>query len=375
VSSPPEFENTLDRFGAGTPNARRVAAAMDTIGRGSNIAKLYNVLANMSANDPQGLADAFAQLHGEVFASNKEAAAHLQQRFLRLLPSAQSRLMCNEQCEGEWNRWANILGDWRQHEGIGLYSGYDLSTAGVAVGFDRHVKRNMLLGGAFGYDYVHQDFNSIQSQDKMEVFRTMFYGGWWSGRCFANSYAGYTRNNHRTQRNISIDNAFNATARSKYGDDMFSTGFEIGREFCFGITPSVSMHYIYLGSPSVTETGGGEANLHVHSGSYESLRVPMGVKWNRSITGSQGVVWTPEVRAFYIRELADDTARVRTSFDGVRGVSFLADGGKWGRSSSRLGIGLNTQVLDWVDVRMDYDCDIYDHGTTNAFAATLRMYW
>jgi len=375
----------------GTPNAIRAAEGVDEIdnlGLSDGLGGLYDALLDLdAADDRQGLADAFAQLHGEVFASNKEAAAQLQRRFLRHLPTAQERLLCDEFCVGEWNRWATLTGDWRERKNIGLYSGYDLRMAGVAVGFDRHIERNTLVGLAFGYDNAFQDFRTIRSQNTMDSFRAVLYKGWWNGNHFANAYAGYTRNEHQTRRNIDINNTlqgdtFSAVARSKYGDNMFSTGFEFGRELSSGLAPSLGMHYIYSSNPNVTETGSGVANLHVHGGNYHSLRMPMGAKWSRTlhnITGDHDITWTPELRAFYVRELADDSARVRTSFDSVREVSFAAESGKWGRDSARLGAGLETCWVtghaDRLSFRLDYDCELYKHTTTNTLAATVGVNW
>ncbi|MCL2711179.1 MAG: hypothetical protein FWE95_09895, partial [Planctomycetaceae bacterium] len=196
----PEFADIIDPLA--TSNALQIAVAVDTIGKTGGIDDLYDALAGMPKGDAKALADAFAQLHGEVFASNKEAAAQLQRRFLLQLPSAQDRFLCDELCVGGWNRWATLTGDWRARKNIGLYSGYDLRMAGIAVGFDRHIDRNTLVGLAFGYDNAFQDFRTIRSQNTMDSFRTVLYKGWWDGNRFANAYAGYTRNEHQTRRNI-----------------------------------------------------------------------------------------------------------------------------------------------------------------------------
>jgi len=381
IGKTPNFVDAVK--GYGTPNAINAAAGMDgifDIDRTGDVAELYDALAGMDASKPKDLADAFAQLHGEVFASNKEAAAQLQRRFLRQLPSAQNRLLCDGLCIGEWHRWATFTGEYLGRKKIGAYSGYDLRTAGVAVGVDRHITTNMIFGGAFGYDNAFQDFRTIRSHNQMDVFRSALYGGWWNGNTFVDGYVGYTKNWHKTRRDVNIG-AFNASARSKYDDDMFSTGFEIGREYG-SLTPSFGLHYVHLSAPSVTETGGGDASLHVYGSNYQSLRMPVGAKWSRNIVDNAGpdidMVWTPEVRAFYVRELADDSARVRTSFDGVREVSFGAESGKWGQDSCRLGAGLEmrlTSRLNVVNVRIDYDYEVYNHTAADMFATTLGVSW
>jgi len=163
-------------------------------------------------------------------------------------------------------------------------------------------------------------------------------------------------------------------------------GFEVGKRLNVGayrLTPSMSLHFMHLSSPSVTESGGGEADLLVHSGAYNSLRMPIGARLSREIhlagtpahPGISGIVWRPEVRAYYVREMADASVRSATSFSVVRDVPFYAESGNWGRNSGRFGAGLNAQLSNWLSARVDYDYEVYDHTSTNAFAATLGVKW
>ena len=90
---------------------------------------------------------------------------------------------------------------------------------------DRHIARNILCGMAFAYDNAFQDFRTIHSQNQMDAFRMAFYGGWWKGNTYADGYVGYSNNQHKTRRDINVG-TFNAIARSKYHDNMFSTGLK-----------------------------------------------------------------------------------------------------------------------------------------------------
>ena len=81
------------------------------------------------------------------------------------------------------------------------------------------------------------------------------------------------------------------------------------------------------------------------------------------------------MRAFYVREMADDTARAVTSFDGVRSVSFVADSGKWGRNSGKFGAGLGAGLSDRLFIRADFDCEVYQNTTVREFNTTLGVKW
>ena len=405
-SATPGFADKIS--GLGTDNAYRAAISVDTIdtkGLTGGIADLYNALGNMSQSDPQALAGAFAQLHGEVFAASGMTLVNMQRNFLGRLPTAQDRHFqaCNPDataCDGvsrtdgcvagHWNRWAALTGNWLERKGIGrksggltsAESGYDLRSTGVVVGMDRKISGYAFGGFAFGYDNAYQHFQTIQSHNQIDAFRTVLYGGTSNGSTYVDGYVGYTKDWNKTRRDININgrsgNGFHAVARSKYGDDLFSTGFEIGERLVFGnvrLIPSTGLHYIHCVSPSVTETGGRDANLYVCGNTYNSLRLPIGTTLSREWVGRHGIVWTPETRVFYVREMADDSTQVVTSFDNVRDVSFVAKSGNWGNNSGRFGVGLNAALANQLSFRVDYDYEVYEHTAMSEFGATLGVRW
>jgi len=277
---------------------------------------------------------------------------------------------------GVVSRWGAFTGDWHERQSVGTNSGTHMRSTGVVVGMDQYLSRNAFGGIAFGYDNAYQSFKTIRSNNQMDAFRTALYGGIRNGNTSIDGYAGYTKNWNKTRRDINIGN-FNGTARSKFDDDTFATGFELGRNMSFGrstLTPSLGLHYINHSSPSVTETGANDADLRIHSNRYNSLRMPIGAKLSRDIF-SGGIIWTPEARAFYIREMADASVRAGTSFAAVSEVPFYAESGNWGRNSGRFGVGLNAQLADWLSFRVDYDREVYDHTSSNEFGATLGVMW
>ena len=90
-----EFAKTV--AGLATPNAYNVAVGMDTIEDNNlegNISNLYNALSDLvGTGTPQELANAFAQLHGEVFSGSKMTGVKMQKNFLWNLPGVQDRYM------------------------------------------------------------------------------------------------------------------------------------------------------------------------------------------------------------------------------------------------------------------------------------------
>ena len=91
--------------------------------------------------------------------------------------------------------------------------------------------------------------------------------------------------------------------------------------------------------------------------------------------GIDSTIWKTELRAFYVRELGDASTRAVTSFDGVRDVRFVAESGNLGRNSGRIGASVGTQLMHRLDIRIDYDCEVYEHSTSSEFGATLGVKW
>ena len=340
-----------------------------------------------------GEEDIFA---GKNHAMKREVSAEMQRRFVDRLPSASVRMRWNDAvirgvapCNSvqsrniesrslptspSWNRWASITGDWFHRSNIGVHSGYDLSSAGVIAGMDKNITRNTFFGGAFAYNNGYLDFQNIRAADQIDAFRFALYGGWNKRNVYADVYAGYAKTWHDSKREVPRLAGAPVTARSKYNDNMLSTGVEFGHKYG-ALTPSIGLHYIHLYSPSVTEMGADADNFHYYGGSYNSLRMPMGAKLSWKLYSRSGIVFTPEFRAYYVREFLDDSARAVVSFNNVRSVNFLASGGNWGRNSARFGAGLNASLSDWLNFRIDYDYEVYNHTATNALGATLGVKW
>ena len=376
IIMPTDFANTIRAIGS--PNAINAAEGVDELVQRrqvSNINRLYRTLGSMPDTDPQGLADAFAQLHGEVFASSKEAATQMQRRFQSLLPNGRDFYSLSA-LPKEWNRWGTFTGDYNNRKTLKKYSGYEAASAGFAFGADQAISPFGLCGVAIGYDYVDQNLRSIRSSAEIEACRAMLYGSWFNGEYYCDTYIGYTKNWYKTRRDINIG-TFSDITKSRYNDDMGSMGVEVGRtcslDWCL-LTPSIGIHYNFIDSPTITEEGG-EASLRVASSDYHSVRVPVGIKASKMFPWDHGSVWTPEIRAFYTRELANDTVKVRTAFAGEQDVNFVATSGVRGQNNVRLGLGVGLLAANRVNIRLDYDCDIYNNTTADTFAVTLGVSW
>ncbi|MDR1270788.1 MAG: autotransporter domain-containing protein [Planctomycetaceae bacterium] len=372
----------------GTPNARRAGYGMNHIiqsGRASELGRLYDALANLPANSDL-LPEAFAQLHGEIFATGQDVVAMSQRKFLQIIPQQDFECIPCSQCcrisSDPIRRWGMFTGDFNHRRHIGPYSGYDFRTTGIAMGLENSRMLYYTSAGiVLGYENGFQHYDSIRSSGTINTFRTLFYTKLQKNDWYLNEYIGYAKNWHKTKREINIGSEpanFVATTRAKYNDDLISAGIELGRTLPAGlarVTSSLGLHYIYVATPAILETGGYEANLSVAKSNYHSLRFPLGIKFQRDFV-TQRTCWTPELHAFYIAELLDEHSRVWTTYHAVPDSrAFYADSGYWGHHSVRLGMGLRGTVTKQCDVQLNYDYEFYQRTNREELILSVLLYW
>ncbi len=381
-----------DKVDDGNPNEKDVADSLDDTYDDKKSGDLGDLDGGLRGLTDDEVVDAMRQLHGAAHAISQQAASQLQRSFIRNLPSASDRFLtspadcavmpCDQvnSTKGR-NLWGMVDGDWFNRNTQGSFSGYKINSTGVAVGMDKNWGRNLFLGAAFGYDDADMSYKTLTSNTELEAFRAMLYGGYKKDNWFVDGYLGYTKDWYKTKRYINFGDggdAFSATAHSKYDDDMLSVGFELGRLYRYGklaIIPSIGLHSMYSDQPAFTETGARAASLRTDASHYQSLRLPVGFRLSSQHVGKYGLVWSPEFRAYFVREMADDAAVIHSAFAPVPQNKFATTTGPWGRNSGQFGVGLNVQLTNRLDFQVDYDYEIYENTDRGEFSVSVGVHW
>ncbi|MCD8349761.1 MAG: autotransporter domain-containing protein [Planctomycetaceae bacterium] len=373
----------------GTPNAIRAGEALDRLvgsGAAGGLGTLFDTLLNLPA-DAAVAADALSQLHGEVFAAGQDASIRMQRGFVNASRAARTRAVdalaaCRPgaSVQRPYTVWATASNSWFDRRGKGGYSGFDLESHGFAIGMDRSFSQTVFGGIAFGYDSATQRFDSIRSRAEYDVFHAMVYGGYHNDNWRVDGYLGYGKTWHETRRQISIGEpgmAFSSSPTAKYNDNLFAVGVDVGRNIALCpvvLTPSVGLHYTHLRTPSIAERDGYEANLRASGSNADTLRLPVGVTAAMEYVVDD-VRIRPQVRAFYLAELADGDATSQTRFAAAPQYDFRAKSGKWGRHTGRFGAGLEAEVRDRVSVRVDYDFEVGSRVRAHELMFNVAVRW
>ena len=321
---------------------------------------------------------------GEAYAMGIHGATKLQQVFSDAIlmrrtyaGGNQNRVILGQSgTQKSYELWGQFTGGIHNRGNVGRYSGYELNNYGVIVGAEKKLSRRWFGGVALAYDNASVDLDDRYAQDDFDAFRVSLYGGYAGKNWYGSGYAGYAKNWHDVTRNNPVLGFRNT---GKYDDNVFSNGVEFGRVArLYGGTqfiPSVGLHWIHLNSPSLMESGNAISALAVSKGSYDSVRLPIGARLNRTHYGERIAV-TPEVRAFYIAELADESAGVTTAFASSLGSgSVFADSGSGGHNGANFGTGVTATIRNSFTLGVDYDYEIWENYDRHNLVGSMTYRW
>jgi len=354
---------------------------------------------------------ALNQLHAEAYVAGMSYAVQLQRSFNARLMNWRNMVAnngyygytdcygctdCGDACgyhgrkPRRYDLWATVSAETISRGRIKDYAGYNGDSCGLAVGAEWKFSPCTYGGIAFGYDDASMYYKNLNVDNSLRAARISLYGGYVNSCWYSSGYLGYSKDWQDVTRRIRIPayqsttppiNApgFSANARGRYNDDVFSTGFELGKFYsCYdlNIIPTIGLDYIYIHSPRIRETQAGSASLVVNSMAYNSLRSPVGIRTNMDICVFSGLVLTPELRLFGVTEWIDRSVRRSAYFaDAQRAGNFYSNGGGWGRNGFLFGLGLTAQCGCRVTVGLNYDCESWKDYNTHIGSAFINYRW
>ena len=232
---------------------------------------------------------------------------------------------------------------------------------------------------AFGYDYANLNMQWLSQWDRFHAYNFALYGGYVDGCQFFDYQIGFGKNYHNTQRVISFHAApsldFYAAPNTKYNDSLFSLSLMYGRKYG-AFLPSVALEYVQVWTPGITEAGDTGAELRVSRGGYTSVELPVGFRLNHTYR-HRNVALTPELRAFWVPQVADRSSSLMTAFTagGPNSPEFLVDSGDYGWQHVRLGTGVTTRFNRIWSSSLNYDAALYSGSTRQTAGLSVTAMW
>lgn len=274
---------------------------------------------------------------------------------------------------GDRHVWLKPFGSWADQDDRKGVSGYESSTAGLALGADAVVAEATRLGVAFAYARADIEGNSsvAPSEADVDVYQLVGYGSHaLADDAEINFQLGLGRNENDGRRELP---AFGATARGDYSSRTAMAGLGYGRNMKLDdqttLTPSVRADYSWIRDEDYTETGAGALNLSVGEHTTEELILAVDGKLTHET--ASGLTLTAKLGAGY--DVINDRASVTAAFAGAPGAAFATQGLDPSPWLARGGLGIVKTTQSGLEISARYDAE-YRSDFLNQ-TASVKLRW
>lgn len=258
---------------------------------------------------------------GEGLLASRDADRVVSRYVQRLLQRGRSA-SAGEEFSGVNGLWLQALqskGDGDQSRGV---AGFEVDTAGLAMGYDAELKPGLFIGGAFSYADTTVDADDNSSRVDTDSYTATVYGQWTEGALFSSAVFSYGQGENDSRRVIVGD-----VAQSDYDSDYTSLRLQAGRAFAneagWSFRPRAEFTYGKANIDSYDETGS-IAALSVGSQSYESIELGAGVEVSKAFLIERSVL-TPYFDLAVYHDFAADAVRTSNRFV-IGGGGFVTNG-------------------------------------------------
>lgn len=258
------------------------------------------------------------------------------------------------------------------------FDGFDASTYGFALGFDKALSEQVSMGAAFSYASTDVDSKLERNELAIDSYRLALYGSYNTGKFFLQGQAAYALNDYTTQRFVAPELLGLSTPLIANGDhdgNQYSIRIRAGYPIALSgwyLTPRAEMDYTFLQEGSYDETGAGNAGLSVSSDSVEVFVIGVGAKLSRPITTSGDMTWIPEFSLDYMYDTIGDEVEIDSNFIGVTGGGFIIAGAGVEQEMLKASIGLRAFTQGNLSFSARYDYIEKDNYDSQSIMATIR---
>jgi outer membrane autotransporter protein len=262
--------------------------------------------------------------------------------------------------------WFQILSSQANQDVRSGVDGYDANSRGFALGADRKLNDNTVLGLA--YSYVKTNVSS-DSGNKTDVENNTFtaYGTWTEGHYFVDGGVSYGKGQNDSKRHIA-----GTTAKGSYDSDMLGLNVMGGYGFHFDhnllVEPRVTARYTHLSIDGFSEHGSSAA-LKTGDQRLEVGEIGAGVRVAGAFDVAKGTL-EPEFKLMGYHDLIADKSSTTSAFT-LGGNSFVATGVTPTRNSYEVGVGANYK-LGAVTIGGSYERLMKTGFDADAFTAKVR---
>lgn len=353
----------------------------NTLAAGSAFMSVAKLLATSNPNDPvlkallaagndeAAIAKVMKQLVPDVNGGASSAAVNTQALVNHVVGTRNASLRSGQSSgegfagTGLWLQALNSNSDQGVRSGI---DGYDADTSGFAIGADRELNANTVVGMAYSFAKTDVQSDGGNKTD-VESHALTAYGSWTQNAMFVDAALSYGQNQNESKRYVS-----GTTAEGDYDSDMFGLSVMAGYGFDLGsgmlVEPRVALRYSNLSIDGFKEEGSSAA-LETGEQRLEVGDIGAGVRFAGSFVLGKGTL-EPEVKVMAYHDVIGDKSSTTSAFV-LGGSSFVASGATPARDSYEVGVGANYK-LGAVTLGASYDRLMKTGFDADSFSAKVR---
>jgi uncharacterized protein with beta-barrel porin domain len=241
---------------------------------------------------------------------------------------------------------------------------------GLAMGGDKQLTDDLLLGVAFSYINIAVTVDGNFGNTNINNFQFSLYGSYdFTDALFLSGEVSYALGHNANYRYNAGGSGL--TAEGSYFSNQFlaqtQLGYQIDLNNNMTLTPVLINDIAYYRANAYDETGAGGVNLKVGSSDVTSYNIGGGINYEWDIHLSDSSVLSPSVFLGYTVDLINDAVSSTAQFAGG-GAIFETTGITPARSAFLLNTGLVYQAYDNVEIRLDYSVTAKDQYLSQAGA-------
>ena len=353
-----------------SPQTAGVADALDSLGAGSG-ALTNDLLSLAILTDPQQVT-ALGQItpstsRGLLVAATEGMSAVFDQVGDRL-----DGLRLESSDAGRYGVWSKVHGGTRRQDDEDGFAGYNGDAWGLALGVDRSLSPQLLVGAALSYSRqgLSYDDQRTGSTDIIEGTQISAYASQELGAFYLDYMAAYVSQSVSATRASAV-----GIASADYDGDQFGVrvdgGLPIAVSPGWTITPQASLDWARLELDDYAETGGGALALAVEGRTADLLWSSIGAELDfETVMG--GARTRPFVRAHWLHSFEADGLDATASFL-AGGASFVTPGQPLEEDSFVVGAGVTMYSGDYFSAGFAYDATLSE--TYQAHVLQARAHW
>lgn len=268
--------------------------------------------------------------------------------------------------------WWQFYGTGADQQARKTINGFNSTTYGLAVGLDRDMTENLVVGAGFAWGQTSaRSKGAGDALTEVDSYQGSLYADYDFGRAYVNGMTSYSYNDIGT-----IKTSAAGTRHGTYHAGYFTTRAETGYAFMPGKTrmiPKLVGTYGHYSPSSYIENGPGAQQITGDRMTVAELGTGLDMDW--LLKNGESSYFVPEVNLGYRYDFADAPVQTVTSFV-AGGPAFTMLGYEPSPHSFDLGLGLTYFSTDDWELLLRYDLELKPDyvSQTGTVRASYKFY-